>query len=497
MQFCTNAWKGFDTQIQKETAWVICNLCRTHCKNISISNYSHREMVENKKHCLPLIADLIDINKHVYYTEGEVEEYSILSKYPNAKSDNILYDLLWAISNLTDEESLPSELTGSFVNIIARNEEYNIVPKMIHILHKECKNFQNIINSKYLKINNNSNKNVPSHNKRRYLIEKTKNLKRLGQPCHRALGNLLTGDDDIAQVVLDAGYLDVATIMIDYPIPTIRRETLWALSNITAGTDEQLLMVVNNDRLFARISEIALECGNYLVAKEALWCISNAISTGSNEIKQKAVNYGAMKILIRFLTKPFVCGQKEMLAALEGMDYLLSVYGAASEYKQNDDDNDNNMNDGNNNNNGFLNNYDYVVQGFNKWADEMEELGGLDCLEEIQSDETTSDEVFEKAQEIVKKYWPNDDIIDGAGDDSKGGTYDANYFKPKQVNNMFVFGFGNGNGNNNNGNNGNNGGNRFGSNVNGNNRNNSNNSNNNNNSNNGNNNGNRTNLWSF
>lgn len=59
-------------------------------------------------------------------------------------------------------------------------------------------------------------------------------------PCLRTLGNILTGSDEIVGSVLDNGFMDMLTILLDHPKKAIRKEICWTISNITAGKHEQI-----------------------------------------------------------------------------------------------------------------------------------------------------------------------------------------------------------------------------------------------------------------
>jgi hypothetical protein len=70
------------------------------------------------------------------------------------------------------------------------------------------------------------------------------NLQKL-VPALRCLGNLLSGPDRVAQKVIDAGALNSFVRCIASPRTGVRRETLWAISNVTAGTSSQIQAVID------------------------------------------------------------------------------------------------------------------------------------------------------------------------------------------------------------------------------------------------------------
>ena len=60
------------------------------------------------------------------------------------------------------------------------------------------------------------------------------------QPTVMALGHLAEADEDTTQMVLDAGLLDALSVWVRHDSADIRKDVLWTLSNITAGSMHQL-----------------------------------------------------------------------------------------------------------------------------------------------------------------------------------------------------------------------------------------------------------------
>jgi len=57
-------------------------------------------------------------------------------------------------------------------------------------------------------------------------------------PCLRTIGNIVTGDDSQTQMAVDSGLVDALNVIICHTKKTVRKESCWVLSNITAGTPE-------------------------------------------------------------------------------------------------------------------------------------------------------------------------------------------------------------------------------------------------------------------
>lgn len=59
-------------------------------------------------------------------------------------------------------------------------------------------------------------------------------------PALRSIGNIVTGDDLQTQVVLNCNILTNLLQLLKHPKETIRKETCWTISNITAGNKDQI-----------------------------------------------------------------------------------------------------------------------------------------------------------------------------------------------------------------------------------------------------------------
>lgn len=68
-------------------------------------------------------------------------------------------------------------------------------------------------------------------------------------PAIRIVGNFTTGNKDITNEVINNNFFDFAMNLLDHEKPTIPKEICWALSNITAGTDEQILKFLQRQDL--------------------------------------------------------------------------------------------------------------------------------------------------------------------------------------------------------------------------------------------------------
>ena len=95
------------------------------------------------------------------------------------------------------------------------------------------------------------------------------------RPCLRVIGNLVSGPDQLTQKVIDAGYLDVIDPFVNHFNGQFRKEVIWSLSNILAGSHQQIESVLSKDDLLRSIMRAATS-DNQSVKREATWCLGNA-----------------------------------------------------------------------------------------------------------------------------------------------------------------------------------------------------------------------------
>jgi len=205
-------------------------------------------------------------------------------------------------------------------------------------------------------------------------------------PALRTIGNIVTGDDNQTQVVINNTALPRLLALLSNVKKAIRKEACWTISNITAGSVEQIEAVIKN-KIFKPIIQL-LQRGEFDVKKEAAWAVSNATSGGSAEQIRYLVELDAIPALCGFLN----CNNiKAIMVALEGLENILKV-GETDKIR---------------------------TAGKNLFAQKVEECGGLDLLENLQTFDMVEDEVYERLVTIIKKYF--------------GGDQDDAYVNPPDV----------------------------------------------------------------
>jgi len=191
-------------------------------------------------------------------------------------------------------------------------------------------------------------------------------------PALRCIGNLVTGDDEQTQQVVNTGVLTSLNSLLSSERKGVRKEACWAISNITAGTSVQIQAVLDAG-IFPRLVAL-LSVGDFDIQKEAAWTISNATSGATAKQIQFMVANHLIEPLIELMNSP---DAQMIMVAMEATENILKMGESSSK------------------------------DGTNYYADLFDECGGCDMLEEVENHD--NQEVYEKALSILVTYFTTED----------------------------------------------------------------------------------------
>jgi len=132
-------------------------------------------------------------------------------------------------------------------------------------------------------------------------------------PALRTIGNLATGTDRVTTLMLHRhGFMHAINALLTVDSnhgntssssSTIRRETLWLISNITAGPPTQIEWIVAYPGLLRRITHMLLVDGvdDDSVLKEGIWVLSNATSGGSAPQIAAIVEADGIRAFVKYM----------------------------------------------------------------------------------------------------------------------------------------------------------------------------------------------------
>jgi len=283
---------------------------------------------------------------------------------------SLLRNTAWAISNLCRGKPQPPAdavlpMLPTLVNLLTHSDD-EVLTDVLWALS-------------YLSDDHDGNKKIGAVVKSgclprvvQLLLHRNPNVK---VPALRVAGNVVSGDDAHTQAVLDCSLLPALVTLLTHSKKSLRKEAAWTISNITAGTCDQIEAVLRAGVVRELVN--LLKTAEFDIQKEAAWAISNATSGGKEAHIMYLMEQGVLPPLCDLFTVQDV---KIIMVALEAVENILKVG------KQ------------------------YAVRhwgGSNKFAEALEECGGLDKLEAIQTHE--NEEVYNKALKILQNYFENDE----------------------------------------------------------------------------------------
>ncbi|KAJ7980328.1 Importin subunit alpha [Quillaja saponaria] len=196
-------------------------------------------------------------------------------------------------------------------------------------------------------------------------------------PALRTVGNIVTGDDQQTQCIINHGALSyLLNLLTHNHKKSIKKEACWTISNITAGNREQIQAVIEAGLVTPLVN--LLQNAEFDIKKEAAWAISNATSGGTHDQIKYLVSQGCIKPLCDLLICP---DPRIVTVCLEGLENILKV-GEAEK---------------NLGNSGEVNVYAQLIDA----------AEGLEKIENLQSHD--NNEIYEKAVKILETYWLEDD----------------------------------------------------------------------------------------
>lgn len=190
----------------------------------------------------------------------------------------------------------------------------------------------------------------------------------------RTVGTIAMGTRVCTQTLIDCGALSALKPFLNSPHTKIRKETCWVLSNIAAGSIDQVDALLHAD-LAPEIIRLLATDPDYRVRKEACWVIHNVTQRGLKKpsLVQCVVEYGVIQPLCEILQ---VRENKLISIALGALKNIIAV----GEQKENTDD-----------------------KNVNQYALLVEEYGGMDLIYKLQQHE--NEEIYKQAYKLIDMYF--------------------------------------------------------------------------------------------
>ncbi|EGD77563.1 hypothetical protein PTSG_08661 [Salpingoeca rosetta] len=139
-------------------------------------------------------------------------------------------------------------------------------------------------------------------------------------PALRALGSITAGEDEQTQAVIDLGLLPLCHQLFHSKKANIRKDTCWTLSNICAGSEEQIDAVIHENLLTALVN-LALEDPVSKVQQDASWCLCNICTQGLPRHRDYVLKSGGLDAIALVLNLNM--DKKALKVFLEALEMLL------------------------------------------------------------------------------------------------------------------------------------------------------------------------------
>jgi len=190
-------------------------------------------------------------------------------------------------------------------------------------------------------------------------------------PSLRTVGNIVTGSDLHTQAIVDAGALVPLIKLLQAPYERcIVKEAAWTVSNICAGTTGQIHAVIKCG-IVPLLLNILRNDDYFPGQKEATNAIANITSEGTTEQMDYLCKNGVIPPMCEMLN----CRDwRTIITALDALENLLKAQKVGQQ---------------------------------NKVASAIEECGGLDKIEHLQS--TDNNTIYAKAYSLIDAYFAEEE----------------------------------------------------------------------------------------
>jgi Importin beta binding domain/Armadillo/beta-catenin-like repeat len=117
-------------------------------------------------------------------------------------------------------------------------------------------------------------------------------------PAVKIIGNVIGSTDAHAQAVVKAGAVEALQYGLRSKNKLLRKEAIWAVSNLCAGTLDQVRILLNSG-MIKEILDISIQ-EDLIIQKEIAWVLGNALSNDSDFVPE-LIDIGILDTLMYYL----------------------------------------------------------------------------------------------------------------------------------------------------------------------------------------------------
>ncbi|RLN14964.1 hypothetical protein BBI17_006600 [Phytophthora kernoviae] len=313
--------------LQVEALWALTNIAAGATDNtsvllqngviptlVSLLDSSNEEVLEQSVWVLGNLAGEGAATRDLVLSAGALTPLVNNLKKTSWDRLSLLRILTWTISNLCDGQPRPVFDIGLILPYLAKM----LTSTDTEILSHVCWAFSHLCDGPSTHIQAVVDSDVCFR-----LVELLGHSSwRVTKPALRAIGNIVCAEDDhdYTQHIIECGAVPSLRRLIAHSNREIQKEACWTLSNIAAGTVDQIQCVLDSGCIPSLMGLAASDTTDAEVKSEACWVVLNATSCGSDSQIEYLVNQGCIQILGNLLEETSM-----VMMALEGLERILQV----------------------------------------------------------------------------------------------------------------------------------------------------------------------------
>ncbi|CEG47720.1 importin subunit alpha-1-like [Plasmopara halstedii] len=313
--------------LQVEALWALTNIAAGATDNtsvllqngviptlVSLLDSSNEEVLEQSVWVLGNLAGEGAATRDLVLSAGALTPLVNNLKKTSWDRLSLLRILTWTISNLCDGQPRPVFDIALILPYLAKM----LTSTDTEILSHVCWAFSHLCDGPSTHIQAVVDSNVCFR-----LVELLSHSSwRVTKPALRAIGNIVCAEDDhdYTQHIIECGAVPSLRRLIAHSNREIQKEACWTLSNIAAGTVDQIQCVLDSGCIPSLMGLAASDATDAEVKSEACWVVLNATSCGSDSQIEYLVNQGCIQILGNLLEETSM-----VMMALEGLERILQV----------------------------------------------------------------------------------------------------------------------------------------------------------------------------
>ncbi|OWZ08661.1 Importin subunit alpha [Phytophthora megakarya] len=313
--------------LQVEALWALTNIAAGATDNtsvllqngviptlVSLLDSSNEEVLEQSVWVLGNLAGEGAATRDLVLSAGALTPLVNNLKKTSWDRLSLLRILTWTISNLCDGQPRPVFDIGLILPYLAKM----LTSTDTEILSHVCWAFSHLCDGPSTHIQAVVDSDVCFR-----LVELLSHSSwRVTKPALRAIGNIVCAEDDhdYTQHIIECGAVPSLRRLIAHSNREIQKEACWTLSNIAAGTVDQIQCVLDSGCIPSLMGLAASDTTDAEVKSEACWVVLNATSCGSDSQIEYLVNQGCIQILGNLLEETSM-----VMMALEGLERILQV----------------------------------------------------------------------------------------------------------------------------------------------------------------------------